>query len=291
MIKISTPIDYSAPAILEDYFCENELLNWGTDKKNDSSKPELFGFFETLEEAQNAYVNLRKDFPDLPSEYKTEEIFQQDWQNEYKKYLQPWQYENLRWIPVWECGKYEIKEDEKVFYFDAGLAFGTGDHPTTRLCAIRMLDYIKKNKDVSDKFIIDAGCGSGILALSAKLLNFGKVYGFDKDPEAVRISLENAEINNVSLDQVKFDESGIAEALAGKTCDIMLANIQADILSLYAKELIDGVKSGGTLVLSGILAIENDEVKAHFMKLGEGKIASVESAVMGEWSDIKFEMK
>ncbi|MBO6102782.1 MAG: 50S ribosomal protein L11 methyltransferase [Opitutales bacterium] len=291
MIKISAAIDYSAPLELEEYFCERELINWGTDKKNDSSKPVLFGYFENFLEAQNAYIELRKDFPSLPEKFEAEEIFQQDWQNEYKKYLKPWSFRNLHWIPVWERGKREIKKGECAFYFDAGLAFGTGDHPTTRLCAVRILDYIAESGDVSGKFLIDAGCGSGILSISAKMLGFGEVYGFDKDPEAVRISLENLAINGLKDGDVKFEEAGIAEGLSGKKCDILIANIQADILCLYAKELVAGVKSGGRLVLSGILASENADVKKRFLAEAAGRAAKCESAVMGEWSDILIVMK
>ena len=292
MYKIFTKTNNLLAFRLEEFFAESGSINWGIDKPNDDDAPvppELFGYFEEAQEAENAYAQLREIFPEVPEKFSLENVNACDWQSEYKKYLKPWSVKNLHWVPVWDKENYAVPAGEKVFYFDAGMAFGTGDHPTTRLCAIRMLDYIERNGNAAGKFLIDAGCGSGILALSAKLLGFGKVYGFDFDPEAVRASLENAGFNNVSLDNTIFEEAGITEGLADKTCDIMLANIQADVLMKYAAELLGGVKPGGTLVLSGILAYENDQVKECFAKIGGAKIKNIESSVMGEWSDLLIE--
>ena len=290
MIKISTPISYELPDALEDYLCGLELSNWSIDKENNSNPPELVGYFEKREDAEKSYAGLCEVFEALPKDFKIEEILDSDWQNEYKKYLTSWSCKNLHWVPVWDKPNYKVPEGDKVFYFDAGLAFGTGDHPTTRLCAIRMLDYIASVGDVSNKKLIDAGCGSGILAISAKLLGFGEVYAFDRDDEAIRVSLENEAFNGLKSGAIEFKHAGISDGLAGRTCDIMLANIQADILEIYAKELISAVSPKGALVLSGILAIENAELKAHFLKVGGGKIASCEAAFMGEWSDLLIKM-
>ncbi|MBO7521366.1 MAG: 50S ribosomal protein L11 methyltransferase [Opitutales bacterium] len=289
MVKIYANIDYNLPDALEDYFCGLETSNWSIDKMNDATPPQIVGYFENLGEAAAAYKEVRKNFKTLPEEFSSEEIFDRDWQNEYKKYLTSWQCRSLHWVPLWERESYALPRGHKAFYFDAGLAFGTGDHPTTRLCAIRMLDFLEKAKDASKISLIDAGCGSGILAVSAKLLGVGKVYGFDKDPEAVRVSVENAKTNGV-LCGIEFAEAGIDDGLKGRACDILLANIQADILQIYARELIAGVKSGGILVLSGILASENEEVKRKFLEAGAGKIKTADSAFMGEWSDILFEI-
>lgn len=290
MIKISTPISYELPDALEDYLCGLELSNWSIDKENNSNPPELVGYFEKKEDAEKSYAEICEVFEALPKNFKIEEILDSDWQNEYKKYLTSWSCKNLHWVPVWDKPNYKVPEGGKVFYFDAGLAFGTGDHPTTRLCAIRMLDYIESAGGVSNKRLIDAGCGSGILAISAKLLGFGDVYAFDRDEEAIRVSLENEAFNGLKSGAIEFKHAGISEGLAGRTCDIMLANIQADILEIYASELISAVSPKGVLVLSGILAIENAELKAHFLKVGGERIASCEAAFMGEWSDLLIKM-
>ncbi len=289
MIKISAPIPYSLPDALEEHFCELESSSWGIDKRNDATPPELFGYFEDAADAAGQYGELRKSFPELPEIFASEEVFEQDWKNEYKKYLKPWSCRTLHWVPDWERATYPLPDGHKAFYFDAGLAFGTGDHPTTRLCAIRMLDWLAGQPDPGGKFLIDAGCGSGILAISARLMGFGRVFAFDNDPEAVRVSLENSAQNGTE-GQIEFARAGIDEALAGKSCDILLANIQADILMIYADELIAAVKPGGTLVLSGILAVENDEVRARFAKAAGGRAASCDAAFMGEWSDVMMRL-
>ncbi len=289
MIKISAFISGELAFQLEDYFDETANINWGIDKLNNATPPELFGYFETQNEADASFEELKILFPELPEKLNSEIVNPCDWQNEYKKYLQAWSIKNLHWVPIWEKENYKVPTGDKVFYFDAGLAFGTGDHPTTRLCAIRILDYLETCADPKNVYLIDAGCGSGILALSAKLLGIGKVYGFDFDPEAVRISKENAVFNNVPAENVLFEEADLIKGLNGKTCDILVANIQADILMKFSKELISAVKTGGLLILSGILAIENEETKNHFLQQAGSKIKSVESTVMGEWSDLRLQ--
>ena len=246
------------------------------------------GSFETPDDAAAEYGELRKAFPALPESYDTEAVNDADWQNEYKKYLKPWDCRGLHWVPVWMKGEYRVPESDKALYFDAGMAFGTGDHPTTRLCAMALIDALADNPE--DKSVIDAGCGSGILAISAYLLGARKVFGFDRDPEAVKVSIENAEFNAIPKGAIEFVHSGIEMALAGRKADILLANIISDVLCIYADNLIEAVNPGGKLILSGILAAENDEVKECFA--GRCKRAkSIESAVMGEWSSLVIEME
>ena len=132
---------------------------------------------------------------------------------------------------------------------------------------------------------MDAGCGSGILALSAALLGFTDVSGFDNDPEAVRVSNENAALNDMT-GRVRFFVADITNGLGALdgTVDVLLANIQADVLVKYARELVAAVAPGGTLVLSGILADENSRVReafeAHALRW------TVNARVMSEWSDV-----
>lgn len=288
MIKIKTAIKEALSDPLEDHFCELVRSNWGIEKIDDKSPTVLFGFFETPDDAAAEYGELRKAFPALPESYDTEAVNDADWQNEYKKYLKPWDCRGLHWVPVWMKGEYRVPESDKALYFDAGMAFGTGDHPTTRLCAMALIDALADNPE--DKSVIDAGCGSGILAISAYLLGARKVFGFDCDPEAVKVSIENAEFNAIPKGAIEFVHSGIEMALAGRKADILLANIISDVLCIYADNLIEAVNPGGKLILSGILAAENDEVKECFA--GRCKRAkSIESAVMGEWSSLVIEME
>lgn len=291
MQKLSVIITDSLSPVLEDFFCEQEGCNWSIEKINDKTPPTLFGYFDDDAQAVAAYSALRLAFPELSENFSTEKINDCDWQSEYKKYLTAWQCEDLHWVPVWMRGQYDVPAGDKVFYFDAGLAFGTGDHPTTRLCVTGMLKYLKNNGGGADKILIDAGCGSGILALSAKLEGFGKIFGFDRDPEAVRVSVENAALNNIALDGVEFEHAGIQKALCSRRADILLANIQADVLCIYADDFIAAVRDGGTLILSGILRTENQNVKEFFEQKCGARLENCEAFFMGDWSSLEIKFK
>jgi ribosomal protein L11 methyltransferase len=211
----------------------------------------------------------------------------QDWRDSYKAHFKASQFGRLHWVPVWEREKFQPGAGEVVIWLDPGLAFGTGNHETTRLCCERLVVLAEKaDTNIADWRVIDAGCGSGILALSAAKLGFKHVAGFDNDPEAVRVSGENAELNGLT-GAVEFFTGDLVSGLAGgRQGEVVLANIQADVLMRFVGELTGAVAPGGTLVLSGILAIELEKVKAVFAAAVPAW--TLESRVMGEWSDISL---
>jgi ribosomal protein L11 methyltransferase len=202
-----------------------------------------------------------------------------DWRDSYKAHFHAWQFGRLHWVPVWERATFRLPEGHEVLWLDPGLAFGTGNHETTRLCVERLVSLAANTGTIGA--VIDAGCGSGILALSAALLGSRDVSGFDNDPEAVRVSDENAALNGMT-GRVRFAVADIETGLAGRTADILLANIQADILMKFAKPLLTAVAPGGSLVLSGILVAEIDAVRSVFAKAGQNW--RFETRAMGEWS-------
>ena len=206
-----------------------------------------------------------------------------DWRDSYKEHFHAWQFGRLHWVPVWEREQFVLPEGDAVLWLDPGLAFGTGNHETTRLCVERLVTWTEEHG--THGRVVDAGCGSGILALSAALLGFSDVNGFDNDPEAVRISEENAALNGMS-GRVRFVVADVSSGLEHmtETVDVLLANIQADVLMRFARELVAAVAPGGTLVLSGILADENSRVRTSFEEHAAGW--SVNARVMGEWSDV-----
>ncbi len=206
-----------------------------------------------------------------------------DWRDSYKAHFHAWQFGCLHWVPVWEREKFTLPPGDAVLWLDPGLAFGTGNHETTRLCVERLVTLAKQRGTTGR--LIDAGCGSGILALSAALLGFGRVVGFDNDPEAIRISEENAALNGLA-GRVHFLVADLVTGLANEvgTADVLLANIQADVLMRFAPGLVSAVAPGGTLVLSGILAQENGQVRGGFEALTRGW--TIDARIMGEWSDV-----
>jgi ribosomal protein L11 methyltransferase len=204
-----------------------------------------------------------------------------DWRDSYKAHFRAWHFGRLHWVPVWERDQFTLPEGDAVLWLDPGLAFGTGNHETTRLCVERLVAIAEA--EGTGGSVIDAGCGSGILALSAALLGYQDVRGFDNDPEAVRISEENAAINGLA-GRVRFFVGDLTTGLAKTEADIVLANIQADVLMRFAAELVAAVKPGGALVMSGILARENVEVRRAFEERTPNW--TVNARTMGEWSDV-----
>ena len=136
---------------------------------------------------------------------------------------------------------------------DPGLAFGTGSHPTTRLCLEWLRESVRGGESV-----LDYGCGSGILAIAAARLGAGEVTGTDLDPQAIVASTANARANDVTGAFVQPD------ALAPGAYDIVVANILANPLLLLAPALASRVASGGRIALSGILQAQADEVAAAY---------------------------
>lgn len=207
-----------------------------------------------------------------------------DWKNSYKEHFKAWTFGRLHWVPVWERPTFTLPQGHAVLWLDPGLAFGTGNHETTRLCIERLVAVESVRPAAAEGLrVVDAGCGSGILALSAALLGFRQVDGFDNDPEAVRVSRENAALNGLE-GRVRFATAGLSEGLAGVEADVLLANIQADVLAAHAAVLVAAVAPGGTLAMSGILSAENDAVRRVFVQLVPDWPA--ESRVLGEWSDL-----
>lgn len=135
---------------------------------------------------------------------------------------------------------------------DPGLAFGTGSHPTTRLCLQWLASALAAGESV-----LDYGCGSGILAIAAARLGAGTVVGTDVDPQAIAASVANARVNGVTA------EFMLPEALsagAHRQFDVVVANILTNPLRLLAPALAARVRPGGRIVLSGILEAQADEV-------------------------------
>jgi len=281
--------------ILDGYFFETESSYWGIMQKEITDPFEVFGIFPDEATAESELAALREEFKNLPEDFELTEIIDADWQNAYKEFVKPWSDRQLHWIPLWERENLTAPEGSAVVYLDAGMAFGTGAHETTRLCARRLLDYLEAHPDALDAHdLIDAGCGSGVLALSASALGFKKIFGFDFDPEAITVCHSNSE-ENTHLAKPDFAvadlEKGFADGLQG---DLVLANIQTDVLIPHCDPLVNGVKAGGTLALSGILTKELEQVRNHFAEQfaaqrPEVKIA-IDSREDGEWGDLRFSL-
>ena len=189
-------------------------------------------------------------------EIATELVEDREWERAWMDEFHPERFGERLWIcPSWE----EPPEPQAVnLILDPGLAFGSGTHPTTRLC-LEWLD----GADVADQDVIDYGCGSGILALAALKLGACHAAGVDNDPQALEASRDNARRNDIedsALDLFLPDEQ------PSQQCDLMLANILAQPLMSLAPALAQQVRPRGQIVLSGILGSQADAVAERYAR-------------------------
>lgn len=182
-------------------------------------------------------------------EFSVEALEEQNWVQLTQSQFDPIRVSERLWIvPSW----HESPDPAAInLVLDPGMAFGTGSHPTTRLC----LEWLEGNVTPGAS-LLDYGCGSGILAIAAARLGAGEVSGVDIDPLAVEAAKANAERNAVNA---RFADS--AESLAGEY-DLVVANILSNPLRVLAPAICAHVRSGGRLALSGILREQADEIIA-----------------------------
>jgi ribosomal protein L11 methyltransferase len=274
---------------LEAYFFETETIYWGIMQKERGDPYEVFGFFPDETTADSELKILREAYPALPEDFELGSMEDSYWQNAYKEYVKPWSDRQLHWIPLWERENCIPPSGAAVVYLEAGMAFGTGSHETTRLCARRLLDYYEANKASAEtKVLVDAGCGSGVLALSAAAIGFKKVSGFDYDPEAITVCDNNTN-ENPHLPRLPFKVADLNSGLVPAEADLLLANIQTNVLIPDSDALLQALRAGGTLALSGILTSEIDTVREHFSarcSIIHGPGFKIDSRVDGEWADL-----
>jgi ribosomal protein L11 methyltransferase len=240
----------------------------------------VVGVFADEASARSAWTVLQPLLSSV-AEPVVRALADQDWRDSYKAHFKAWRSGRLHWVPIWERRTYVVPPGDVALWLDPGLAFGTGNHETTRLCCERLVAFTSQRE--ARGRVIDAGCGSGILALSAALLGIKDIAGFDNDPEAVRVSQENAALNDMQ-GAVMFSVGDLESGLAGPQADLLMANIQADVLMRFAARLVAAVSPGGVLVLSGILAIEADKVRQAFAAAAPGW--AIEGRALGEWCDL-----
>ncbi len=194
-----------------------------------------------------------------------------DWIDVWKKHFRPLPLGKIVVVPEWI--KYEKKAGEEIVLLDSNMAFGTGEHETTAMCVEHMQKYLTPGCDV-----VDIGCGSGILGISAAKLGAKKCYLTDLDPIAVESARHNAKLNNVGdrVIVVNADLAGDANVQG----DVVLANITADVLKLLAPSVGKNLKQNGTLILSGIIKERLDFVKEVYRAEG---FNIIEEETRGEW--------
>ncbi len=190
---------------------------------------------------------------------ETRLIADEDWENNWKQYYRPIPVgERLVVVPAWE----EAPADGRVpLRLDPGLIFGTGSHPTTRMCLERL-----ETLAAPEKRVLDLGCGSGILAIGALLLGCREAAGCDIDPKAPDVARANAELNGIGSDRFRvlagdvLTDGGMLARLGGGY-DLVLANIVSDVIIPLAPIARRFLAPGGAFLCSGIIEGRQDEVE------------------------------
>lgn len=300
LFELKIEIAPGAAGVADDLLLERGAANWSVLEDVIQVRAWLVGLAERETALRAEWDDLLAALADVgvrpagPPERR--ELGDADWRDSYKAHFHAWQFGALHWVPVWERETFQLPSGHTVLWLDPGLAFGTGNHETTRLCCERLVALADERRGPTSADadpapagslhgirVVDAGCGSGILALSAARLGFEHVSGFDNDTEAVRVSQDNAELNGLA-GRVKFFVGDLDSGLAGRQAEIVLANILANVLTRFAPELIRAVAPGGALVLSGILTREVADVRAAFAARAPGWTS--DSRTLGEWSDV-----
>ncbi len=212
---------------------------------------DVIGLFDAETDMQDVIAGL-EHHPLLGNgfHHKIEQIEDKDWEREWMENFHPMRFGQRLWIcPSWR----DVPDPDAVnVMLDPGLAFGTGTHPTTSMC-LSWLDGL----DLAGKTVIDFGCGSGILAISALKLGAAQAIGIDIDPQAIQASRDNAERNGVSERLSLYLPHEQPENLSA---DVVVANILAGPLRELAPLISVLPVSGGHLGLSGVLSSQAEGV-------------------------------
>jgi ribosomal protein L11 methyltransferase len=208
-------------------------------------------------------------------------VKQADWAEAWKVHYKPVAIgKRLMIVPAWLENPAPGRTPIRI---DPGMAFGTGTHPTTQLC-LELIEEYYTQSELEDQLMIDVGCGSGILAITALKCGARYALGIDIDPEAVSASRENAQLNQVE-GKLELGVGSLAETLAGafsfSQAGLVVANILAPVLTKLLDEGLGRlVAPGGWLILSGILAEQSGQVE---VAMERNRLLLVHKRQVGDW--------
>ncbi len=216
-----------------------------------------------------SFITERLNSENIEHEIKTADCKTEDWVNNWKQYFHAMPIgEKLLIRPLWE--KEYDTDGRIVLNIEPGLAFGTGSHPTTKLCLETLEKYIDENSTV-----LDIGCGSGILSIAALLLGAKSAFGVDIDKLAVKTAIENAKENGFGSPVFDAVNGNLSDKVSGKY-HVIVANIVADIIMQFNEEVSEFLEDGGIYITGGIIDIRKDEVVRSFEQNGFEIIANYE---------------
>ncbi len=209
------------------------------------------------------------------------EVAEEDWAESWKEHFHVERFgEGIVVVPSWRV--YEPRAGDVVLTLDPGMAFGTGQHETTRMCLEALERAVRPGVRV-----LDVGCGSGILGIAAAKLGAREVLAVDIDANCVRVTEENARANGVE-DVVRAAEGSMGAAwpfdVPAAAFDVVVANIIARVIIEHAAELVAALAPCGRLVVSGVIG-ERERGVTDALRAEGARIASVKA--MGDWRCIE----
>lgn len=210
---------------------------------------------------QKYIESLSEIFPAVAKPTFTSEIIcDPDWGEQWKKYFKPIRVSNNIIIkPTWE--RYTPSSRDIVIEIDPGMAFGTGQHASTRTCIEAIEDILMNDRSVKEWKVLDVGCGTGILGITAAKLGAQDVVCLDIDKKATEIAGENAAINNVE-NTVRVLHKSVAAF--DKPRNLIIANLTANLLSTFREHLTELLLPEGYMIISGIIEQSAKAVKKDF---------------------------
>jgi ribosomal protein L11 methyltransferase len=237
------------------------------------------------------HVELTRGFEDLreigldlgSAEVLMRKVPREDWSESWKKYFKTIEIGSALLIkPSWS--KQKPKPRQAVVVLDPGLSFGTGQHATTSFCLKQIVAARRAGR--KQLSLLDAGCGSGILAIAAAKLGYVPVEAFDFDPVAVRVALKNCRSNRVEK-KVKVSRKDLTKLpLTARTkYEVICANLTSDVLIDQRDKLLNRLAPDGTIVLAGILETEFAKVRTAYETAG---LRLVKTRVEREWQSGAF---
>jgi len=223
-------------------------------------------------------ASLRKEFPGTPIHLRRRKVPERDWAWGWKKRFKPLRIgRNIVIKPSWE-EKFRAHEGDVVIEIDPGQAFGTGAHASTAL-ALEAIEEVLSG-EMRPKKCLDAGCGTGILAMAAARLGCGRVLAIDLDPDAVEAAEEN--VNRNGLGGKVAVRLAVPEEVHGRF-GLILANLSRTVLLMLPVEFARLSEPGALLVMSGLLEAQADEVLEEYKARGFRLKARADS---GGWSSL-----
>jgi len=243
------------------------------------NQTDVIGYLPVDDRLEGRLQNIREHIHELPGfglELRSDEIgikwvADEDWATAWKQHFHPIRMGRIVIKPSWE--DFEPDPGDIVIDIDPGMAFGTGYHPTTKLCILALQNYIKCGETV-----LDMGTGSAILAMAAAKLGAAKVVGLDIDSVAVEVAKQNVAHAGLG-DIIEIDRADSPRAFDGQA-DIVVANIIAKVIIEMASDLVAKVKPDGILIASGIVRERAPDVCSALESAG---FEFVEQRTEAEW--------